>query len=284
MNLMTNMTIVEEAVVLAAGLGSRMSSNPHGGPKPLVPVLGRPLLEYALRNLDEIGIRKTVVVTGSSRKKIRQWLAETEFDMEVDETFNPRFLLGNGVSALCGLRSTTTDSVVVMMGDHLVSPELVTRAAGKEHVAADLGLVVDVSPHMKPQLDEPTRVLVNDLGQISGIGKDIDTWNCVDTGVFLVSRKLEAVIEIVARRTGDCTMSNAVSYMIDSDMDVRAWDSNGAFWLDIDTPYDVEFAEKTILRNPELKIMFDITLEESTQSVPGKRDHETCSADTERNA
>ncbi len=79
-------------------------------------------------------------------------------------------------------------------------------------------------------------------------------------------------------------MSDAVSYMIDSDMDVRAWDSNGAFWLDIDTPYDVEFAEKTILRNPELKIMFDITLEESTQSVPGKRDYETCSADTERNA
>ena len=281
---MTNMTIVEEAVVLAAGLGSRMRSNHHGEPKPLVPVLGRPLLEYALRNLDEMGIRKTVVVTGSSRKKIRQWLAETEFDMEVEETFNPRFLLGNGTSAQCGLRSTTTDSVVVMMGDHLVSPELVIRAAGKEHVAADLGLVVDASPHMKPQLDEPTRVLVNDLRQIIGIGKDIDIWNCVDTGVFLVSRKLEAVVETVVRRTGDCTLTDAVSYMIYSNMDVRAWDSNGAFWLDIDTPYDVEFAEKTILRNPELKIMFDITLKENIQSVLGKRDNEMCSADMERNA
>ena len=44
-----------------------------------------------------------------------------------------------------------------------------------------------------------------------------------------------------------------------------------------------EFAERTILRNPELKIMFDITLKESTQSVLGKRDYETCSADTEGN-
>jgi len=49
------------AVVLAAGKGTRMKSDL---PKVLVPVLGRPMLEYVLDALAEAGVERTIVVVG----------------------------------------------------------------------------------------------------------------------------------------------------------------------------------------------------------------------------
>jgi bifunctional UDP-N-acetylglucosamine pyrophosphorylase/glucosamine-1-phosphate N-acetyltransferase/UDP-N-acetylglucosamine pyrophosphorylase len=52
------------AVVLAAGLGTRMKSDL---PKVLVPVLGRPMIEFVLDALAAAGISRTIVVVGSGR-------------------------------------------------------------------------------------------------------------------------------------------------------------------------------------------------------------------------
>jgi choline kinase len=267
MSIVTTRAKVEEAIVLAAGFGSRMQPYSNGSPKPLIPVFDTPLLDYALKNLEEIGIRKTVVVLGYKAETVHQWLAKAEFAMEVEDVYNPRYYLGNGISAQCGLKHTVTNNVLIGMADHLALPDLFDGAVERNHHGVDLGLVVDYNPCMKPQLDDPTRVLVNNCGKILEIGKDISTWNCVDTGVFVVSRRFDSVVETIVQQNGDCTISNAVNHMITSNMDIQAWDSDGAFWLDIDTPSDLQFAEKTILSNPELLDMFEISLKKETLST-----------------
>jgi N-acetyl-alpha-D-muramate 1-phosphate uridylyltransferase len=54
-------TIPDRAIVLAAGLGTRM--RPYNGsiPKPLVPLAGKPLIDYALDHLAEAGVERAVV-------------------------------------------------------------------------------------------------------------------------------------------------------------------------------------------------------------------------------
>src|SRR5690606_38426575 len=52
------------AVVLAAGRGTRMGAITETLPKPLVPVLGRPALEWVVESLSMCGIRRFVIVTG----------------------------------------------------------------------------------------------------------------------------------------------------------------------------------------------------------------------------
>lgn len=57
------------AIVMAAGKGTRMKSEL---PKVLVPVCGRPMLEYVLDVLDAAGIQKTVVVVGYRADDVRE--------------------------------------------------------------------------------------------------------------------------------------------------------------------------------------------------------------------
>ena len=51
-------------VILAAGKGTRMRPFSERWPKPVLPVLGKPLMAYQLEMMAALGIRKVVVVIG----------------------------------------------------------------------------------------------------------------------------------------------------------------------------------------------------------------------------
>ncbi|MGB3739713.1 MAG: NTP transferase domain-containing protein, partial [Pontixanthobacter sp.] len=59
---------VTQAVVLAAGYGSRLAKD--GTPKPLVTVGGAPLIEHAVRQCAAAGARDIVVVTGHDAVRV----------------------------------------------------------------------------------------------------------------------------------------------------------------------------------------------------------------------
>ena len=51
-------------VILAAGKGTRLAPFSERYPKPILPILGKPLLQYQVESLREIGIRRIIVVIG----------------------------------------------------------------------------------------------------------------------------------------------------------------------------------------------------------------------------
>ena len=52
---------IEKAIVLAAGYGTRLKPLTDRMPKPLVPVAGKPMIEYALEKLRAYGIKEIVI-------------------------------------------------------------------------------------------------------------------------------------------------------------------------------------------------------------------------------
>lgn len=68
----------QQGIVLAAGRGSRLAAARHGLPKPLVPLAGRPLIDYQLAKLAAAGICEAIVVINpGAEHAFRAWAAVT---------------------------------------------------------------------------------------------------------------------------------------------------------------------------------------------------------------
>ncbi|MDG2206419.1 MAG: NTP transferase domain-containing protein [Pirellulales bacterium] len=71
------------AIVMAAGKGTRMRSDL---PKVLVPVSGRPMIEYVLDTLREAGVTRQIVVVGHRAELVREQLATREDVVFAEQT------------------------------------------------------------------------------------------------------------------------------------------------------------------------------------------------------
>ncbi|MBN9530643.1 MAG: nucleotidyltransferase family protein [Alphaproteobacteria bacterium] len=69
------MTKIDTAMVLAAGLGLRLRPLTERTPKPLIPVAGKPLIDYVLDRLAGVGVEKAVVNVHWQADKLRAYLS-----------------------------------------------------------------------------------------------------------------------------------------------------------------------------------------------------------------
>jgi len=63
-----------KALILAAGRGERFRPFTDESPKPLIPLLGRPLIERVILAVREAGIKDLIIVTGYLGEKLRAFL------------------------------------------------------------------------------------------------------------------------------------------------------------------------------------------------------------------
>jgi len=98
---------IRKAVFPVAGLGTRFLPATKAVPKEMLPVVDRPLIQYAVDEAIEAGIETMVFVNGRGKAAI-----EDHFDMayELERTQADR---GKSVAALAGSRLTPGDAVFV---------------------------------------------------------------------------------------------------------------------------------------------------------------------------
>jgi N-acetyl-alpha-D-muramate 1-phosphate uridylyltransferase len=70
--------VIDTAMILAAGFGTRMGELTRDRPKPLLPVAGRALIDHALDMADEAGIRRAVVNLHYRGEQVRAHLARRQ--------------------------------------------------------------------------------------------------------------------------------------------------------------------------------------------------------------
>jgi len=87
---------VDNAIILAAGFGSRFVPITYDLPKGLVPVRGEPLLERQIRQLKEKGINDIVIVVGYLKEKF-DYLID-KYDVKL--IYNPEYAIKNNLSSL----------------------------------------------------------------------------------------------------------------------------------------------------------------------------------------
>jgi NDP-sugar pyrophosphorylase family protein len=83
-------------MVLGAGLGSRLKPFTTRIPKPLIPVLGVPCIEFALTTLDDAGVSKVIVNTHAHSEMLQHYLNSHPVPgLELVESSEKELLLGS---------------------------------------------------------------------------------------------------------------------------------------------------------------------------------------------
>ncbi|MDT8369175.1 MAG: NTP transferase domain-containing protein [Longimicrobiales bacterium] len=231
---------IQDAVVLAAGRGSRLGSDL---PKPLVPVLGMPLLARTLATLRQGGVTRAFVVVGHRAKEVREGMREEIPDgMTVEWIHNDAWERPNGVSALAAA-DRVRGPFFLTMTDHVFSHEVLERLR-RQGAGCGVDLAIDTGLDQIVDLDDATKVRVED-GRIVEIGKELGEWNAVDTGVFLATPALfDALREAVD--AGEESLSAGVRRLAAKGA-ARVVDVERRMWQDVDTPLDRRVAERKLL-------------------------------------
>lgn len=235
---------VTRALVLAAGQGSRLGP---ATPKPLLPVLGVPLLARTLFTLRKAGITEAFVVTGHQGERVRR---EIDGIRRLHEGFtvhwvdNPRWEEPNGVSVLAAA-DRLDGPFLLTMADHVLDPSALRRLGDEAAKGRDLVLLVDRSPDEGIDPDDATKVAV-DGERIAAIGKELATYDAIDTGAFLAGPALlDALRELDTGGRGP-SLSDGVRRLASEG---KAWvlDGTGMRWQDVDTPADVASARRKLM-------------------------------------
>jgi MurNAc alpha-1-phosphate uridylyltransferase len=81
---------IKTAMLLAAGYGTRLKPLTDRTPKPLVPVAGRPMIEYALDKLRAYGIGKIVINVSHLKEQLTDYLAgQKDLSVKISEEAEP---------------------------------------------------------------------------------------------------------------------------------------------------------------------------------------------------
>lgn len=106
---------IRSAMVLAAGLGTRMRPITERIPKPLVEVDGKPLIAYGLEALRAAGVETIVVNVHYLADRLEDWLAESGYQVTIaDERAE---LLDSGGGIVNALPILGTEPFLVLNAD-----------------------------------------------------------------------------------------------------------------------------------------------------------------------
>lgn len=108
-----------EAVLMAGGRGERLRPLTDSLPKPLLPVAGKPIIDYNVEALESYGVRKIHVTLNYLGEMIRNHFRNHEGRCEINCVTEPDRLGTFGSLAYIG--EVSTDNIIVMNSDLLSS-------------------------------------------------------------------------------------------------------------------------------------------------------------------
>ena len=235
-----------KCLIIAAGRGSRLST--ESKPKPLVPLLGIPLIERVIRSAHEAGIDDFYVVTGYEAESIQTFLKNLSHHIKVNikTVFNNQWAnTENGVSVLKA-NDYLKEPFLLLMSDHLFDPaivrELLAQPLGNNEI--NLGVDTNITSSFI-DLEDVTRVKT-ESGKIQNIGKELTDYNGFDTGIFKCSPAIFDALQNSIKENDDTTLSGGIR-ILTSENRANAFEIDNYFWIDVDDPFAFKKAEKALL-------------------------------------
>ena len=137
---------MKTAIILAGGKGTRLSKLRNDIPKPMMPILGKPILQYQVELLKKHGFEKVWFIVNHLYEHIESHFGHGEnFGIDIEYYVEPAPL--GTVGGVKALQSKLDQPFLVLYGDVLMDMDLSRLIAFHESKGADATLVVHPNDH-----------------------------------------------------------------------------------------------------------------------------------------
>ena len=229
------------AVILAAGIGSRLSPLTDKSAKCLLSVGGSVILERMIRNCLSCGVSQFVLVLGHRADEVKQFVDKTFRGIRVTYVINDRYRDTNTGYSLMLASSVVGTAEFIKFDADVVFETKILRAL----VDSDLPNVLCIDRNIA-LADEEVKVITDDDMRVREIGKTIDPGSArgesigiekisTVTGPLLFA-ELEEMMESAAHAQE--YYEAAYSRLVDKGIPFHALDITGMKWTEIDTVED----------------------------------------------
>lgn len=227
--------LVRTAIILAAGLSTRLRPIIGNMPKQLLRINNVPLIAFPIASLLKNGIKHFYVVVNTMNKDYISEILEY-MGVSYDLILNKKPERANGYSALLALERVDDEYVMLSMSDHIFSPNIPPKLLNARE--ADIIIGADTKPAFI-SVFEATKLLVDENNNVKDIGKNIANYNCIDIGLFVMKKSVVKTYKEFCNRNFVVELASLIKHSINVGRNVIAVDVQGLPWLDIDTEEDL---------------------------------------------
>ncbi|MFB6206199.1 MAG: bifunctional sugar-1-phosphate nucleotidylyltransferase/acetyltransferase [Haloglomus sp.] len=230
-----------QAILLAAGQGTRMRPLTDDRPKPMLPVADRPLLAHVADAAVAGGADELVVVVGYEAREVRDYFGDDYQGVPVDYAVQER--QAGTADAVAAAREHIDDDFAVLNGDNLYdTASLVDLLSGGPAVGAI-------------RVEDPTN-----YGVLSTAGETVTDvvekpadppTNLANTGAYVFPAEAREWLEVPESERGEHEITDVLARVVDTE-DVRVVELDR--WLDVGRPWELLEANEWKLSEVEPRV------------------------------
>lgn len=228
-----------QAIIMAAGKGSRLGGLTADMPKAFLEIKGIKLIEYNIALLHSCGIKDIILVTGYRSENFEKFAAEID---GVRCIFNPFYEMVNVLGSFYMAQEYLTEDTVYMHGDTLCAPEIFREMLIQK---GDMVLPVDYK-----LCDEEAMKVRTENGTLVEISKQIpcDAGEGEFIGIAKISKNIledlkKASRKVLKEKQFNSYFEGAVQELIKlGQYNLKIIPTKGAFWAEVDFQEDYEKA------------------------------------------
>ncbi|MEB3248915.1 MAG: NDP-sugar synthase [Merismopediaceae bacterium] len=187
-----------KAMILAAGKGTRVRPITHTIPKPMIPILQKPVMEFLLELLRQHGFDQIMVNVSHLAEEIESYFRDGQrFGVQIAYSFEGRIedghLIGEAIGSAGGLRRIQDfnpffdDTFVVLCGDALIDLDLTTAVKFHREKGAIATIITKSVP--REQVSSYGVVVTDDTGRIQAFQEKPSVEEAlstqINTGIYI---------------------------------------------------------------------------------------------------
>ena len=184
--------MVKKAMVMAAGVGSRLDPLTKDTPKPLVPVANKPVMDILFERLKEIGIKDVIANTHYLSDKIIEHYEADSLGMNFNYVKEEELSGTAGGVKKCQFFFDEGDDFLILSADGLSNADL--EQGIRFHKASGAIVTIGIKPVPKEEIPHFGVVVTDEHGFITEFQEkpaiEDAKSDCINTGIYIFNYKI----------------------------------------------------------------------------------------------